>query len=464
MKKPDVRIVLLFFIISLFLYFWDFDKKLIFDADQEYYANQYVEIVKNHKLTLLGIETSVGKLFVGPLYTYCTAFIYWLFQGDPIGIYLLTLFAVSFQASLTYILFTKLATHGVGVFGGIFVFLALLLWGKAYAPSVINTLYPMGLLFFYALGKLKEHKRYLPLLGFLLGLSLHLHVSLWIFFPIVLFVLFQQKKSYFFSKEFALTIGIIVLFLSPLLLFELRHQFFVAKNILLTVQHLSITQPSSLPLEAGRRIYAVLTSFIILFTTILTPSARRVMYGFLCILIWYFFTHLGKHYLFRLSLLIFSTSFVIFLFYPGSLTDYYFYFQLAPFFFIVAFFFGSISQNKIGYQASIGIISVLTVINIQQMLYTINPYNLSLKKDVAAYIKAQTQDQPVQVYYDTDLGLQFGFDYLLRYKGVWLVDKPDNLIYQIIIRSGNQMNGKIFYAPGSPVAIRVVQLDKAVIK
>lgn len=198
MKKSDRRAMVLLFCAALFLYVYKMPDLVTFDYDQEFYAQEYVKIVKEHKLTLLGMETSIGGMFVGPLYTYFSTFVYWLFGGNPLGIFIVTIIVSATYPSLTYLLFTRLSQQKrIGILGGLLVLFCIPLWSKVYTPSVITFLYPIGLVFWYLLTKLQSNKKYLIWIGLLLGLSLHLHFSLLFFFPIVL-VYVIWKKLFFF--------------------------------------------------------------------------------------------------------------------------------------------------------------------------------------------------------------------------------------------------------------------------
>ena len=78
-------------------YFW-FLPQLPFDADQEYLALKSDEIL-NGKLTLLGAPTSIGGMFIGPLYSYFVAAVMFIFKGNPLVINGLS----AFWATLTVI-------------------------------------------------------------------------------------------------------------------------------------------------------------------------------------------------------------------------------------------------------------------------------------------------------------------------------------------------------------------------
>ena len=81
MKKPKIIIISLI-VLSTLKYFW-FLPKFPFDADQEYLALKSDEIL-NGKLTLLGAPTSIGGMFIGPLFSYFVAAVMFLFKDNPL--------------------------------------------------------------------------------------------------------------------------------------------------------------------------------------------------------------------------------------------------------------------------------------------------------------------------------------------------------------------------------------------
>lgn len=434
---------------------------LAFDADQEYYANQYLQIAKEHKLTLLGIETSVGGMFVGPAYTYISSFVYWLSAGDPLGMFWTTLVFASLQASLTYFLFTKLKNEKTGLLAGFLALTSASLWNKAFAPSLINLLYPVGLLFFYVLLRLKDGKKYFLYLGLLLALAIQIHFSLLFFFPIALiYMLWQKCIKKENLKELIKIAAIVLVSLSPLILFDLRHKFFILGNLGKFVIEKLFTPPSAASFSFVFSLYWLLKGLVELFAHIMVPNPHWSIYLFIfCVFIFYL-ARLRKDFIFCVVGMMFTFSFVLFFLYRGAVPDYYWYFLLPAYFFVVSDFLLVILKHKLLKYVVYLFLFVITWQNLQFMSTTLNHYNFRLKAEVAKYIKAERGGKKVKISYDTDLGLGFGFDYLLKYEGVNIDNSDFEETYHIVMRNYTTSAGKEFREPGSPVSIKVVKLVK----
>lgn len=461
MKSQKRFIFYLLFVISFTLYFYRYPKMLTFDADQQFYANQYLLLFQEHKLTLLGIETSVGGMFVGPFYTYISSLVYWLFRGDPIGIFLTTLFFASFQPVLTFYLFAKLKNEKAGFIAALLVLLSSSLWNKAFAPSAINFLYPMGLFFFYALVKLKENKKYFLYIGILLASAIHIHFSLFFFFPITLIFLLWHRLI--IKKNIGVlfkSILMVSISLSPLIIFDLRHKFFITKNLWSFIIDRIFTPPTNINSSDLSFIPNIFSGLVELFSHILTPKPGFLVYVFLAGVLIFFVTKVVKGFKYKVISLIYAVSIALFILYRGPLPDYFFYFLLAPFFFVTSEFILLLINNKL-FKYPVYLFLILLILNnFQFMNTTLNHYNYRLKKEVAEYIKSQSQGKKVKISYDTDLGLGFGFDYLIRYTGVIIDNNNFEENYHIVIRNYENYPGKEFRESGSPVSIRVVKIPK----
>lgn len=463
MGKKRLIIFLLFFLLSLVLYFNKFGRLLTFDADQEYYAYQYVQIFLNHKFTLIGIETSIGGMFVGPLYTYFSAFIYWLFHGNPIGIFWVTLFLVSFQSSLTYWFFSLLKSEKVGIVAGLLTLFSYSLWNKAFSPSAINFLYPFGLLFLFCLSQVINKKKYILWLCLLLGISLHLHFSLWLFFPVVL-IFFIRRHLINRHNVIELISGsiIILVFLSPLLLFDTRHNFLISKNLI------NFIGQSFFNRLTDNNIFShalkVANSFVEVLTNYLSVNPNILVNGLIGAVLLFFMIKITKDYILQIAALIFTVTFLFFSFYNGPLPDYYFYILIAPFIYVLALFIIEINKYKIISIPIYLFLLVLIIQYLQTMNSVFNPYNFYRKLDAVKYIKYQSQGKPIKISYDTDLGLGYGFNYLLDYERVAKVETNYQDIYQIVLRKENNQQGVEFREPNSSASIKVVRLNIQVIR
>lgn len=447
------RLVLLFLFTSIIIYFYKYPKLIVFDADQEFYAKQYVEIVKLGKPTLVGIQTSFGGLFVGPLYSYLIAFVYWMFQGYPLGMSLLTLLFSSFQASLTYYLFGKLKGQKVGIFTGVLCLFSSALWSKGFVVNAINFFYPLGLLFFYLLIKFKGNQYYFLWLTLVLGLTLQIHLILLIFFPILAVVLIKEKFWQKFKTTDYLTLFTIILIsLLPLILFDLRHEFLITQNLTKF-----INQGKNIQVNYLENITRIPAGIINTLWHSIFPFSNFITKILLTIGLIFFIFRSMKQYSYKIITIIFGITLLGGFFYRGPLPDYFFFYLLAPFFFIVGDVLATFSKINFYRPVIIGAIILFIFQNFNAMSQSLNPYNLFIKERAVKYLKSQTRDRPVKVYLNTDLGLQYGFDYLMEFYQIERIDSATET-YEIELRGKNKEYGILFKEPEAKVGINVIKL------
>ncbi|MFC1790304.1 ArnT family glycosyltransferase [Patescibacteria group bacterium] len=189
------------------------------------------EMIKNRRPTLLGPRTSVGDLYLGPLYYYLMIVPLWLFRFHPVGP---AVMVACFGVATIYLVFLL----GRELFGDKAGFWAALFYAVS-QPIITHTRFswnPNPVPFFACLAILSLY-RYLKqgkitwilLTGACLGALVHLHyVSL-------AFVLVVSVMAYFFSspsqkKNLLGGLGAFLLVLAPIFIFEFRHQFVISKG------------------------------------------------------------------------------------------------------------------------------------------------------------------------------------------------------------------------------------------
>ncbi len=198
----------------------------------------------DHELTLLGPITSVGSIFLGPLYYYLMAPFLYLAHFDPVGpaimivIFSLLTIVVLYKICIEYFSFPT------------FLFAAIL---YSTSPLVLihsrfswnpNAVPLFALLTIYALCKVvvDGNDRWLFVVGLCLGALLQFHYLTLIFVPIIGICLFLRGKiNWKYYGFLAVGIGIT---LFPFLLFELRHGFINTQTALRFVSKTDATGPT----------------------------------------------------------------------------------------------------------------------------------------------------------------------------------------------------------------------------
>jgi len=424
-----------------------------FDADQDYYALQYVKIFQQHQPTLLGIEASVGGIFVAPLYTYFSAITYAVSGGSPIGIFLIAMIIAALQGPLTYLLFSKLKNQNTAVIAGLLVVFSQSLWQKAFAPSVIGLTYLAGLFFFYYLCTLSKKPKSIIMLGLICGLGINLHVSLFAFVPITIIFLLWKRPRNIKIGDYIVSLIVLLVLSSPLFFFDIRHHFFLFQNFLGFLQQGSSGADSNYP----DNIIRILRSLINTFASSLVPQE---IFGKLLVLatLPYLFLKFKSDEAVKTAGFVLLTSFLMFCFYFGNLTDYYLYLMVAPFLFIFAGFLSTLFKLPLLKVAVAALLGLMFILNLQGIIGSVNPYNYFVKKQVVDYIKSLVRDQKTKIYFDTDPGYAVGFNYLFKRTGINIDDKNYEFLYQIVVRDDQKKPGKEFIVKRGYNSIRVIKL------
>lgn len=228
MAKVFKHKILLFiiFLISLgtFLRFYNLPNLYIFGFDEEYQANYAMTLVKDFHPIWIGVSASFIDYYMGPYFTYFTAFWLWISKGDPL--------ITAYVAGLTGVI-TSVAVFFVGwrffnlttgvaaslLYAGLplFVFYDQKYWNPMFVQLIVLAMlvslmlikksYWWWLLFVAAVGTIFETDLAPLPLAF---------IGLWLFI----------KGRYFLNKK--LVLGCLTVFLViywPLIVFDFNHNF-----------------------------------------------------------------------------------------------------------------------------------------------------------------------------------------------------------------------------------------------
>ncbi len=225
-------ILILLTIIGSWFRIYRLPETLQFLGDQGRDAIRVARMFKQGDLVFIGPVTSIGNMYLGPLYYYFMVPWLWLTYPSPLG----PAYAVAILSIITIPLMYILGKEIVGkkaaliaticvTFSSVVITYSRFSWNPNPAPL-------FGLLFMWALHRAwKNHPRYWPLVAVFFSILIQLHyIALLSVFPALL-VLFLQMKEYFQNKKklallskniiFAISIGLV--FLSPLIIFDVKH-------------------------------------------------------------------------------------------------------------------------------------------------------------------------------------------------------------------------------------------------
>lgn len=246
--KKYIPIIFFLFILffGIFLRFYRIGELGTFLADQAIELESTAQILHG-KFTLLGIKTSISDIHNGAMMYYVMVPFLYLFHYSPIAGGITQTILQILTIIIVFAVFKKLKLISIGLITCFLISASPLI--VRYSRQTMLAYYPLffcTITFIISIYLSRKFSCLLTLiLGFILGFSLQVHFST---LSLVIFVLFfpfifLQKKNRGIYFLLLLT-GLIIGFL-PMILFELRHQFFQTKMLLALISNYTSNQASN---------------------------------------------------------------------------------------------------------------------------------------------------------------------------------------------------------------------------
>lgn len=230
-------LVIFFIIVAAYLRLWNLPATLMFQGDQGRDVLIVADIFKQGDLVFIGPVTSVGNMYLGPLYYYFMVPFLWLSYPSPVG----PAYAIALLSILTTFLTYYLGKDIIGKTGALFatfffalsntaVVFARFSWNPNPAPL-------FGLLMVWGSYKAwTKNAWYWLVVSICFSILIQLHYLtllalpaaglIWLYQGISLFR--TEKRSPKKIKRFVLStlasIGVFLVSLTPLLLFDFKHE------------------------------------------------------------------------------------------------------------------------------------------------------------------------------------------------------------------------------------------------
>lgn len=421
MGKWKSFLLLAVFLLFVFLRFYNIDKRIIFDWDQQNFSYQIKNIVEKGKFTLIGprANNDLG-FFLGPYFTYLLLPFYLATGLDPSAlIYFIILVDFLFFWISFYFLKKILNFYWALVF--------LLLWSINHLLAFYDIipwwpiLIPMGTIlvlnFLFEISK-KNLKKDWFILGLVLGFFVNMHfqfIFIILYSVVFLTILFLKKLNNQRQKIFLLFIGFAIMFI-PLFFFDLRHNFL---NLRLFFNFFTGSQK-----QIGKDYF----SWIIVLGNLLKPilGVNQSIWPVI-FMIFLAFTSLilGKSLKNKFLRIFNSSLFVVliliplfFTFYGTRPSEYYFVF-LYPLIYIL--FIASLSIiKKMRMIVLLIVFLLMAVFNVKPLINNLkdNDFGFFYKKKLIEKINEKTKEKKFNIAFQVPLGWNNGYDYLFDIYGI----------------------------------------------
>lgn len=413
----------MFFIILLAatLRFYRLSEMVAFDFDQEWAANFAYRVVHEFPIQLIGQPLSVEGLFMGPLGFYLLTPFFILTDLHPIG----GAIASAIRGIMTIIIYYLVTSRLINVRAGLiaaslrsFSFVELQNdW--TIAPLYLSE--PLVLLLWYCLHQYWQKKlQYLVPIMFIFGLFTSMHPVMFPFYA-VFGLLLLLKRRLPNIKTLAFSLVALILPLLPLIIFEFLHNFLEIKRLIELFVH---------PDGSSRQLY-ILISWInfnlrefgrILRIDLIQPELIGMIFLSLFLLLSYkkvqFFRDRSQLILYLLTFAAFNIYYGLLL--PKGITEYYFL-ALTTLAFL---YLSAILSYYLAHPVFKTVVIVILLNFLFQSWQSLNnrwqlPLTTLYHKDriVQEIVKRQPKGSDFYVSYISQIGWNFGFNYLFKLYG-----------------------------------------------
>jgi 4-amino-4-deoxy-L-arabinose transferase-like glycosyltransferase len=226
--------LLLIIFISLFFRLFRISEYLTFLGDE----GRDVRIVRNllnGDLVFIGPQTSIGNMYLGPLYYYLIAPSLWLSGLNPVGPAIMNALIGTLTVFFTWFVARRWFNPTAGIVASLLFAIspvAIIYSRSSWNPNPMPLFALLCIWGIYQVWQFR-HFRWLPIIGISFAFALQMHYLGLLLIPVIIVFWFltlrQSKDNLVFRKIFIrqslFGLLIFLVLMSPLLLFDLKHDF-----------------------------------------------------------------------------------------------------------------------------------------------------------------------------------------------------------------------------------------------
>lgn len=422
-------------ILTIILRFYRLEQFAGFSWDQEQLLAYPVKNIIQGKLTLIGPQTGPGGIFLGPLLYYLAVPFFWILNLHPVaGSVLASTLGIT-ASLLVYLIFARFFKPALALFAfavyatsPLFNLNDRTIWNPSLIPIV-----SLGVLYVYLDWLKSRQLTYFNLAALATSTALGIQAHLGFLFTLPLHLLiFLQTKPSLNLKLLLWGILIFVLWFTPLILFDLRHQ---GINSQTAISFFFVSQKFFSSLSLTSRFFHLLYSSFQLIGSVLISShhpSLNFIVGLLLIITFNLiaWSKLQLH-LFWTWLLVFVLGFS---FYRGNVPDYYLWpiliVTLIP---LVIIFDYLVTRFKFPPQILTFILIFFLTFTSLDRLSDAPADSLHHKLQTVRYIIGRAETKPFRLVYDTDFGRYYGFGYIFDYYKIIPSVNPQDPAFTVVI-------------------------------
>lgn len=436
-KNAPWLLLVLILILGAFLRLYRISDYMLFLGDE----GRDVLIVKgmlvDHKLTLLGPTTSVGAMFLGPIYYYFMVPFLWLSRLDPVGpAIMVALFSLA-TILLIYKFSADFFDKKMGLATALLYAVSPLVITYSHSSWNPNPLPFFSLLIIYGLAKVVVGKkdRWLAVVGMAQGIAIQLHYLALIFFPLIFVVLALRRFKISF-KDYLLGLTAFLLSYSPFLIFELRHNFPNLQTAFRFIAKDNPASPGTFNFGFDRFLHTLNDISVRLFWRLITIESNLLAKGLLLLVIFGVFYWLWQYKKQErekfISLLILVAWYIIGVgglsLYRGAIYDYYFVYLFPLPFLLTGFMISAAWRYRLGRWLAVFFIVYLLIVNLRNTPISRPPNKLVAQaKEISQFVLDKTEGKPYNFALIASHNTDQAYRYFLE---IWrsppvIIENPD---------------------------------------
>lgn len=211
--------ILILIVLSLFMRLYRLTDFFPFDLDVEYLAQLAQTIIHDFHIIWIGVSAGATNYYLGPGYVYLTALIL-----------LLSPLALGVVSSLMGVVTTLTVYFAARLYGNTIAKGAALLYAASAGAALLDRRWwpppvgLVGLIFLLVFEKSRKNTRWFILGALCMALSLHLHLSLIVFFPCMAWALWRERRK--LTWRLIALMGIVyIIGTIPLTVYDIVHNF-----------------------------------------------------------------------------------------------------------------------------------------------------------------------------------------------------------------------------------------------
>lgn len=428
-------ILIIILLLGVFLRFYRLPDFAMFLSDQGRDAIIIKRIVTGEHFPAIGAPTSVGQVYLGPFYYYFIAPWLLLFNFQPIGL----AFGVAFFSSLfiliNFLTVKRLVNEKTAYISTIFLTLSATLIDFSRFSWNPNLLPLFSFLTAYsAIQSVKTKKwHYFVLTGAFLSFSIQLHyLALFLGLPVAIVFLLDfyfsvidksikkiGKRPLSSLLNIFASFASFVIFTSPLIIFEFRHNFLNSRNFVALFK--------STPNLAGGRLNNLFETFIALnkYSLNITLNQWQTIFLVVFVLLSSLIIILKTKGAIRIFITFFIFCFLGISAYSGSKFPHYLGI-IYPFYFLtIAYFLSEISNDNFGKVVTFVFVVLFATLNFQKYSFFYQPKvdQIGQAKTVANFLAEKINHQPFNIATWPVEFTEDSYLYFLELKGLRPADR-----------------------------------------